>query len=197
MKGKRVASLLFFVALLFELSSCGIQEEEIVKEDKFYNQKNNIEISLGMTRQEVDRLLTETSGQSHISQTSGSVYYGETSDDHLMIYYDDNMIRWITVDDVVNTGSTSNWCLKDGITKGSSKEEVMRVYGKSTIENEDDEYFAYYCDINNNVLEEVNKDAKYAVAFKMKDGKLDIYEVISLEDNLSEWYTEGTLLTTH
>ena len=51
--------------------------------------------------------------------------------------------------------------------------------------------------INNNVLEEVNKDAKYAVAFKMKDGKLDIYEVISLEDNLSEWYTEGTLLTTH
>ena len=103
MKGKRVASLLFFVALLFELSSCGIQEEEIVKEDKFYNQKNNIEISLGMTRQEVDRLLTETSGQSHISQTSGSVYYGETSDDHLMIYYDDNMIRWITVDDVVNT----------------------------------------------------------------------------------------------
>ena len=60
MKGKRVASLLFFVALLFELSSCGIQEEEIVKEDKFYNQKNNIEISLGMTRQEVDRLLTET-----------------------------------------------------------------------------------------------------------------------------------------
>ena len=197
MKGKRVASLLFFVALLFELSSCGIQEEEIVKEDKFYNQKNNIEISLGMTRQEVDRLLTETSGQSHISQTSGSVYYGETSDDHLMIYYDDNMIRWITVDDVENTGSTSNWCLKDGITKGSSKEEVMRVYGKSTIENEDDEYFAYYYDINNNVLEEVNKDAKYAVAFKMKDGKLDIYEVISLEDNLSEWYTEGTLLTTH
>ena len=153
MKGKRVASLLFFVALLFELSSCGIQEEEIVKEDKFYNQKNNIEISLGMTRQEVDRLLTETSGQSHISQTSGSVYYGETSDDHLMIYYDDNMIRWITVDDVVNTGSTSNWCLKDGITKGSSKEEVMRVYGKITIENEDDEYFAYYYDINNNVLE--------------------------------------------
>ena len=65
----------------------------------------------------------------------------------------------------------------------------MRVYGKSTIENEDDEYFAYYYDINNNVLEEVNKDAKYAVAFKMKDGKLDIYEVISLEDNLSEWYT--------
>lgn len=48
---------------------------------------------------------------------------------------------------------------------------------KSTIENEDDEYFAYYYDINNNVLEEVNKDAKYAVAFKMKDGKLDIYEV--------------------
>ncbi len=29
----------FFVALLFELSSCGIQEEEIVKEDKFYNQR--------------------------------------------------------------------------------------------------------------------------------------------------------------
>lgn len=140
--GKR---FLWIVPLFCLLAACGGQgtQAESARWDTFHHEGDNVQFSLGMTQAEVEDKLTPAEGSSPSTDTD-TVIYGDTPEDRIAVTYYDGVVNNISLDETLQTEKTSNWSLQGGITVGSSKEDLDKVYGACTMSNEQDQYFVYY-----------------------------------------------------
>lgn len=80
------------------------------------------------TQAEVEDKLTPAEGSSPSTDTD-TVIYGDTPEDRIAVTYYDGVVNNISLDETLQTEKTSNWSLQGGITVGSSKEDLDKVYG--------------------------------------------------------------------
>lgn len=180
----------FTVCLLLclALAACGPQN---VQNDSAWgtvrNTESETELSLGMTREEVEKLLVPTSENSAVKPTeeclAWSAAYGDSPQEKISVMYNwkTDTVSQIQMEGVGGTEVTSDWSLADGITKGASKEEILAVYGKEPQMGDTDDFLNYYYDANDTLLGEDNKNAAYVVAFTLDEGALKHYCVMSTE----------------
>ena len=115
--------------------------------------------------------------------------YTEDGKDQIKIDYQDNKVTSISVGGRLNQKDQeySDWFV-NGISIGSTKEEVLAVYGTPTQEdilespqkNEDtgDIYTITYCyDKEGDILEENTGEAEYTVIFFLKGESVVFYSV--------------------
>lgn len=138
----KVFSMLLTALLCLSLCACGGKEATAAS---VTNTESGVTVSLGMTREEVGESLTPRVDATWVEDSwgEGSVFYGETPEESLVVLYVDNTVRSIIVDDRVNSAETSQWSLKDGITKGSSLEDIVAAYGENEHANTDNILFSY------------------------------------------------------
>lgn len=167
--------LSFFLLFLFcLLAACGGQEtqEESARWDTVHHEGDNVHLSLGMTQAEVEDKLTPAEGSSPSTDTD-TVIYGDTPEDRIAVTYYDGVVNSISLDETLQTEKTSNWSLQGGITVGSSKEDLDKVYGACTMPNEQDQYFVYYYDSNHTLLTKDHiDDVDYMVSFILEEDGL-------------------------
>lgn len=160
--------LLFLFCLL---AACSGQEtQESARWDTFCHEGDNVQISLGMTQAEVEDKLTPAEGS---PPSTGMVIYGDIPEDRIAVMYYDGVVNNISLDETLQTEKTSNWSLQGGITMGSPKEELDKVYGACTVSNEQDQHFVYYYDSNHNLLTKDHiDDVDYMVSFIMEEDEI-------------------------
>ena len=125
-----------------------------------------------MTQAEVEDKLTPAEGSSPSTDTD-TVIYGDTPEDRIAVTYYDGVVNNISLDETLQTEKTSNWSLQGGITVGSSKEDLDKVYGACTMSNEQDQYFVYYYDSSHTLLTEDHiDDVDYMVSFILEEDGL-------------------------
>lgn len=101
----------------------------------------------------------------------GDIRY--TPEDRIAVTYYDGVVNNISLDETLQTEKTSNWSLQGGITVGSSKEDLDKVYGACTMSNEQDQYFVYYYDSSHTLLTEDHiDDVDYMVSFILEEDGL-------------------------
>ena len=169
--GKR---FLWIVPLFCLLAACGGQgtQAESARWDTFYHEGDNVQLSLGMTQAEVEDKLTPAEGSSPSTDTD-TVIYGDTPEDRIAVTYYDGVVNNISLDETLQTERTSNWSLQGGITVGSSKEDLDKVYGACTMSNEQDQYFVYYYDSSHTLLTKDHiDDVDYMVSFILEEDGL-------------------------
>ena len=169
--GKR---FLWIVPLFCLLAACGGQgtQAESARWDTFHHEGDNVQLSLGMTQAEVEDKLTPAEGSSPSTDTD-TVIYGDTPEDRIAVTYYDGVVNNISLDETLQTEKTSNWSLQGGITVGSSKEDLDKVYGACTMSNEQDQYFVYYYDSSHTLLTEDHiDDVDYMVSFILEEDGL-------------------------
>lgn len=144
MKNKCLLSVLSVLCCVL-LASCGGQGGESELEwGTFQNDTANAVITLGMQQEEIGKLLPCQLDEAILddlmaeTNSNGSVPYGDTPENAVTVYYTDGVVTGIWVDESENPMETSNWYVAGGITKGSTVEEIQKVYGE-----------------NNRILEEV------------------------------------------
>ena len=99
--------------------------------------------------------------------------YGDTPEDRIAVTYYDGVVNNISLDETLQTEKTSNWSLQGGITVGSSKEDLDKVYGACTMSNEQDQYFVYYYDSSHTLLTKDHiDDVDYMVSFILEEDGL-------------------------
>lgn len=124
------------------------------------------------TQAEVEDKLTPAEGSSPSTDTD-TVIYGDTPEDRIAVTYYDGVVNNISLDETLQTEKTSNWSLQGGITVGSSKEDLDKVYGACTMSNEQDQYFVYYYDSSHTLLTEDHiDDVDYMVSFILEEDGL-------------------------
>lgn len=134
--------LLLTAGLCLGLCACGGGEDAV---SSVTNTESGVTVSLGMTREEVGESLTPRVDATWVEDSwgEGSMFYGETPEESLVVLYVDNQVRSIIVDDRVNSAETSQWQLKDGVTKGSSLEDIVAAYGENEHANTENNLFSY------------------------------------------------------
>lgn len=138
----------------------------------FTTKGTTVQLSLGMTQAEVEDKLTPAEGSSPSTDTD-TVIYGDTPEDRIAVTYYDGVVNNISLDETLQTEKTSNWSLQGGITVGSSKEDLDKVYGACTMSNEQDQYFVYYYDSSHTLLTEDHiDDVDYMVSFILEEDGL-------------------------
>ena len=124
------------------------------------------------TQAEVEDKLTPAEGSSPSTDTD-TVIYGDTPEDRIAVTYYDGVVNNISLDETLQTEKTSNWSLQGGITVGSSKEDLDKVYGACTMSNEQDQYFVYYYDSSHTLLTKDHiDDVDYMVSFILEEDGL-------------------------
>ncbi len=124
-----------------------------------------------MTQAEVEDKLTPAEGSSPSTDTD-TVIYGDTPEDRIAVtYYDGvvNNISWMKPSR--QRRPPTGLCRRDH--RGSSKEDLDKVYGACTMSNEQDQYFVYYYDSSHTLLTEDHiDDVDYMVSFILEEDGL-------------------------
>lgn len=125
------------------LTSCGGKPSATVKEipqDAFQNSQTGVQLSLGMTYEQVEALSLDKRPQPELQEpdepdvpeNSGTQVYGTTPEETITVYYDRGIVRGLSVDDTLATGGTSHWNMTGGVTMGSSLEDIQACYGSNS-----------------------------------------------------------------
>ena len=175
---KKIATQCICMLLCIFLASCVAHEPEPQAEKEgpnVFNRESGTCISLGMTREEVESLLVPADGTGSVQDTEEYTtgYYGDIAEERLQVYYHNDIVIRLTVDHV----ESSSWQLKDGISLGSSKEEIIELYGESVRKSSGEEVFDYYYDANDTLLGDENGNAAYFVSFYFGEESLESYSI--------------------
>lgn len=119
----------------------------------FTTKGTTVQLSLGMTQAEVEDKLTPAEGSSPSTDTD-TVIYGDTPEDRIAVTYYDGVVNNISLMKPSRQRRPPTGLCQGGITVGSSKEDLDKVYGACTMSNEQDQYFVYYYDSSHTLLTE-------------------------------------------
>lgn len=167
------------------LAACGGQSAEMDADwGTFQNDNRDVALTLGMQRQEVHQQLPAQGDDLKLevlmeeTDECLSVPYGETPEDAVTVYYDHGIVTGIWVDDSENPMETSHWSLAGGITKGSTLEEIQKVYGKNdnVTEGEAGEQLTYTYNADWERVE-TSEETMYLVTFVVGEAGLHSYAV--------------------
>lgn len=167
-----------------------------------YHTKTGAQVSLGMTREEVEAQLGEPANPELEAEEKGFCWmarYGSSSEDEVIVWYDTEREDVVQIDlQSDNYYGKTNWCLVGGLKKGAAEEDILAVYGDDSAYYHREENqvafgsdpedktevvsLLYSYDAEHNLLERVPPmNAEYLVHFILLDGALDSYGVISME----------------
>ena len=144
----RLFSVGILILVSFLVSCSGEKNPEYPEYSGVFHNKNlGVRISVGMTKDEVDALLTPTGNEMPPKPEEAcqawSASYGE-QEDCIQIMY-----NWKTdiVDQISIEGEdgseTSNWALDERISLGSTKEDIEKTYGTCSQESDDSLSYNY------------------------------------------------------
>ena len=135
--------------LVFFLASCSGEENPEYPEYSgiFHNENLGVQLSVGMTKDEVDALLTPTGNEMPEKPEevckSWPVVYGESEDRiHVMYNWETDIADQISIEGV-DGSETSNWTLDERISLGSTKEDIEKTYGTCSQGSDDSLSYNY------------------------------------------------------
>lgn len=113
----------------------------------FHNKNLGVRISVGMTKDEVDALLTPTGNEMPQKPEEAcqawSASYGEQEDCIQIMYnWKTNIVDQISIEGE-DGSETSNWALDERISLGSTKEDIEKTYGTCSQESDDSLSYNY------------------------------------------------------
>lgn len=169
----KLKNLLLIAALCLGLAACGSSGDSgaggagggDAAPNAFTNSETGVSITLGMTRDEVGELITPKVDATWVEDEwgQGSMFYGETPEESLAIIYQDNKVIGIGVGEHINTAETSQWSI-NGVTKGSSLEDIIAAYGENEAANAEGQIFNYVLDDGAGVGFFVGENGLYSYA---------------------------------
>lgn len=123
---KKVFLTLCIVLLAFSLTACGGTSSLPDTFDFMYNE-DGVYIQLGMTREEVEQLISFDEEFAPSDRQPGG--WGEVSNEYFTFYFDENdiVISIMTAADI--------WSARGGIVMGSTAEEIIDVFGEGYTNN--------------------------------------------------------------
>lgn len=183
---KRIFGSVLLLSLLctFALTACG---EEKPAADQgpltFRNTETSGVLTLGMTRQEAEKVLAEdpsTLAQPADWTGSGTITYYPYTADHLTIYYDKDVVAWLDAGQM-EANVPSHWTIYDNLTRGSVEADVLAQYGQPLDQNQQTAsdgtvHLSYYYDADGTLMGEENGSAAYVALLDVRDGTLLGYQ---------------------
>lgn len=132
------------LSLCLGLAACGGSAESDLP-GAFVNTETKDVVALGMTREEIGNVISPKVDAAWVEEDwgEGSMFYGETPEESLVVLYTDNKAVGILVDDRVNSADTSQWKLKGDVTKGCSLDAITAAYGENADANTEGKLFSY------------------------------------------------------
>lgn len=183
MKNRWTLPALTLCFLLF-LTACGGPAQTSSDPGTFYNTETGTELTLGMTREEVEKLLPawgEPPPEEFLAQALyWPMMYGSTPEDVITVYYDSktDTVMQIQMDKGENTGAL--WSLDGGVTVGSPLEKILEVYGTAPYQmNLKQTFLSYVYDAEGQLLGEDGGEAAYSVSFVLNETGLESCCVMS------------------
>lgn len=138
----RLFSVGILILVSFLVSCSGEKNPEYPEYSGVFHNKNlGVQISVGMTKDEVDALLTPTGNEMPQKPEEAcqawSASYGEQEDCVQIMYnWKTDMVDQISIEGE-DGSEISNWALDDRISLGSTKKDIEKTYGACSQGSED------------------------------------------------------------
>ena len=172
-------------------SSCAQKAPETNKSMlTFYNSEKNVNLKLGLSKDEVEESLSETLNDTNEPEEEeayngrGTItYYPDDPSNRVTIYYENYIVARISINNTIPE-LLSNWKVENKLSIGSTEDEFIAKYGEPLSENkgtlEDGKtYFIYYCNSDGNILGEDNREASCTIIATFSNKQLMAYTLVS------------------